>query len=105
MEISKNIFRGYDIRGVVPDEIDENVAREIGKGFATLMKRAGNSQIIVGRDARLSGTSLFNALSEGIISTGMDVVDIGHCMTPMTYYNKKGKRKSLPFCYFIFTHK
>ena len=89
MEISKNIFRGYDIRGIVPDEIDENVAREIGKGFATLMKRAGNSQIIVGRDARLSGDSLFNALCEGIISTGMDVINIGHCMTPMTYFARE----------------
>ena len=89
MEISKNIFRGYDIRGIVPDEIDENVAREIGKGFATLMKRAGNSQIIVGRDARLSGDSLFNALAEGIISTGMDVINIGYCMTPMTYFARE----------------
>ena len=89
MDISKNIFRGYDIRGVVPDEIDENVAREIGKGFATLMKRAGNSSIIVGRDARLSGDSLFKALCEGINSTGLDVVNIGHCMTPMTYFARE----------------
>ena len=89
MEISKNIFRGYDIRGIVPDEIDENVAREIGKGFATLMKRAGNKSIIVGRDARLSGDSLFNALSEGIISTGLDVINIGYCMTPMTYFARE----------------
>ena len=89
MEISKNIFRGYDIRGVVPDEIDENVAREIGKGFATLMKRAGNTSIIVGRDARLSGDALFNALADGITSTGIDVIDIGHCMTPMTYFARE----------------
>ncbi|MBR3280991.1 MAG: phosphomannomutase/phosphoglucomutase [Clostridia bacterium] len=89
MEISKNIFRGYDIRGIVPDEIDENVAKEIGKGFATLMKREGNTKIIVGRDARLSGDSLFNALCEGITSTGMDVVNIGHCMTPMTYFARE----------------
>ncbi len=89
MEISKNIFRGYDIRGVVPDEIDENVAREIGKGFATLMKRAGNKEIIVGRDARLSGKSLRDALCEGINSTGMDVIDIGQCMTPMTYFARE----------------
>ncbi len=89
MEISKNIFRGYDIRGIVPDEIDENVAREIGKGFATLMKRAGNTSIIVGRDARLSGDTLFRALCEGINSTGLDVINIGHCMTPMTYFARE----------------
>ena len=89
MEISKNIFRGYDIRGTVPEEIDENVAREIGKGFATLMKRAGNKEIIVGRDARLSGKMLRDALCDGIISTGMDVIDIGECMTPMTYFARE----------------
>ena len=89
MEISKNIFRGYDIRGIYPEEIDENVAREIGRGFATLMKRAGNTSIIVGRDIRLSGESLFNSLSEGIVSTGMDVINIGCCMTPMTYFARE----------------
>ncbi len=89
MEISKNIFRGYDIRGIVPEEIDEEVAKTIGKGFATLMKREGNNSIIVGRDARLSGDSLFNALCEGITSIGMDVKDIGHCMTPMTYFARE----------------
>ena len=83
MEISKNIFRGYDLRGTVPEEIDENVAREIGKGFATLMKRAGNKEIIVGRDARLSGKSLRDALCEGIVSTGMNVIDI--VCTPYRY--------------------
>ena len=89
MEISKNIFRGYDLRGVVPEEINEDVAREIGKGFATLMKRQGNTKIIVGRDARLSADSLFNALCDGITSTGMDVVNIGYCMTPMTYFARE----------------
>lgn len=89
MEISKNIFRGYDIRGIVPEEINEEVARQIGKGFATLMKREGNSQIIVGRDARLSGEELFKALCEGINSTGLDVVNIGNCMTPMTYFARE----------------
>ena len=89
MEISKNIFRGYDIRGIVPEEINEDVAREIGKGFATLRKREGNTQIIVGRDARLSADKLFDALCEGINSTGMDVVDIGYCMTPMTYFARE----------------
>ena len=53
-------------------------------GFATLMKREGNTSIIVGRDARLSGKELFDALCDGINSTGLDVIDIGLCMTPMT---------------------
>lgn len=48
MEINKNIFRTYDIRGVVPTEIDENVATLIGRGFATLMSKEGEKTIIVG---------------------------------------------------------
>lgn len=89
MNISKNIFRGYDIRGIYPSEIDEDVARTIGKGFASLMKRQGNEDIIVGRDVRLSSDTLYKALVEGIISTGMNVVNIGKCMTPMTYFARE----------------
>ena len=86
MEIAKNIFRVYDIRGIYPTEIDENVAREIGKGFATLMKREGQTQIIVGHDNRKSHAGLKDAMIEGITSTGMDVVYIGFCVTPMSYF-------------------
>ena len=89
MNISKNIFRGYDIRGVYPTEINEEVARIIGKGFATLMKQQGNENIIVGRDVRLSSESLYKALIDGIISTGMNVISIGKCMTPMTYFARE----------------
>lgn len=89
MNIAKNIFRGYDIRGVYPTEIDEKVAETIGKGFATLMKKEGNNDIIVGRDVRLSSDSLYKSLVKGIISTGMNVVNIGKCMTPMTYFARE----------------
>ena len=89
MEINKNIFRTYDIRGVVPTEIDENVATLIGRGFATLMSKEGEKTIIVGHDVRLTSESLTNALIEGIISTGMNVIDIGICVTPMTYFARE----------------
>lgn len=89
MNIAKNIFRGYDIRGVYSTEIDEKVAETIGKGFATLMKKEGNNDIIVGRDVRLSSDSLYKSLVKGIISTGMNVVNIGKCMTPMTYFARE----------------
>jgi len=89
MNIPKNIFRGYDIRGIYPSEIDENVAKIIGQGFATLMKQQGNTDVIVGRDVRLSSDTLFDALVEGITSTGMNVVSIGKCMTPMTYFARE----------------
>ena len=89
MELNKNIFRTYDIRGVVPTEIDENVAMLIGKGFASLMSSAGEKTIIVGHDVRLTSESLTSALIEGIISTGMNVINIGTCVTPMTYFARE----------------
>lgn len=89
MEINKKIFRTYDIRGVVPDDLDVNAANLIGKGFATLMKNEGEKTIIVGHDVRLTSEELSDALIEGIISTGMNVIDIGFCVTPMTYFARE----------------
>lgn len=89
MIIARNVFRGYDIRGIYPTEINAEAAEKIGKGFATLMKRAGQTKIIVGHDIRLSGEDLFSALAEGIISTGVDVVNIGLCATPTTYFARE----------------
>lgn len=89
MKISKNIFRGYDIRGVYPTDINAEVAEKIGKGFATLMKREGQTKIIVGHDIRLSGEDLFQALADGITSIGVDVVNIGLCATPTSYFARE----------------
>ncbi len=87
--INKNIFRGYDIRGIYPTDLNEEAAELIGKGFASLMKQKGETHIIVGRDVRLSSDTLFNALTKGIIQTGVNVVNIGVCMTPMTYFARE----------------
>lgn len=87
--INKNIFRSYDIRGIYPTELNEESAKLIGKGFASMMKQKGQTHIIVGRDVRLSSNSLYEALKEGIISTGMNVINIGICMTPMTYFARE----------------
>ena len=89
MEINKRIFRTYDIRGVVPDDLNADVASLVGKGFATLMKNAGESTIIVGHDNRLSSEELSKALIDGIISTGVNVINIGLCVTPMTYFARE----------------
>ena len=87
--ISKNIFRSYDIRGVYPESLNEEGAELIGKGFASMMKKEGQTDIIVGRDVRLSSDALYKALTKGIVSTGMNVVNIGICMTPMTYFARE----------------
>jgi len=89
MIISRNVFRGYDIRGIYPTEINAEAAEKIGKGFATLMKREGQTKIIVGHDIRLSGEDLFSALAEGITSIGLDVVNIGLCATPTSYFARE----------------
>lgn len=89
MEIKKNIFRTYDIRGVVPTEIDETVANLVGKAFATLMQKEGEKVIIVGHDNRTTSDKLSFALIDGIVSTGMNVISIGTCVTPMTYFARE----------------
>ena len=77
------IFKAYDIRGVYPDELNEDMARKVGNAFA---QHLDTKAIVVGRDMRISGPSLFNALSEGIRDFGTDVVDIGLSTTPMSYF-------------------
>ncbi len=86
MEINKNIFRGYDIRGVYPSDINSEVANTIGKSFGTYVKRLGKTVCIVGRDNRYSSEELEKSLIDGILSTGIDVIDLGLVTTPMYYY-------------------
>ena len=85
MEIAKHIFRGYDIRGIYGKDLDENVAYRIGQGFGSYISELGKNKAIVGRDNRESSVSLEKALIEGILSTGVDVVNIGLVTTPMYY--------------------
>ena len=89
MQVPKNIFRGYDIRGIYPTEVNAEVAELVGKGFATLMKQNGQTQIILGHDNRKSYDVLEKAMIEGITSTGLNVIRIGHCVTPMTYFARE----------------
>ena len=84
--ICKNIFRGYDIRGVVPTEIDEDTAYTIGLGFGSYIKSIGKTECIVGYDNRLSSPMLYEALTKGILETGIDIISLGLCTTPMYYY-------------------
>ena len=85
-DINKNIFRGYDIRGVYPSEIDEDTAYTIGLGFGSRIREMGKSSCVVGHDNRLSSDALYGALIEGILSTGIHVISLGLCTTPMYYY-------------------
>ena len=84
--INKNIFRGYDIRGIYPTEIDEDTAYTIGLGFGSYIREAGKTTCVVGHDNRLSSPALYDALIQGILSTGVDIISLGLCTTPMYYY-------------------
>jgi phosphomannomutase/phosphoglucomutase len=87
MQINPQIFREYDIRGVVNKDLTPDIVRKIGQGFGTLMTRSGRRDLVVGRDGRLSSKDFADALIEGLISTGCNVVDIGRCPTPVYYFS------------------
>jgi phosphomannomutase len=77
------VFKAYDVRGVVPDELDADLARLIGAAFATW---SGAPEILVGRDCRVSSPELAAALTEGATSLGVDVVDLGLASTDLLYF-------------------
>ena len=85
-DLKKNIFRGYDIRGIYPTELDENTAFTVGLGFGSHIQKLGFNKCVVGHDNRLSSNSLYIALVEGIKKTGVDIIALGLCTTPMYYY-------------------
>ena len=85
-DIDKNLFRAYDIRGIYPDTINEDVAYTIGLAYGTCIQKRGQIRCVVGYDNRLSSESLNEALIRGIRSTGADVISLGLVTTPMCYY-------------------
>lgn len=86
MHASPSIFKAYDIRGVVPSTLTEDVAEALGRAFGTTALQQGEQVVAVGRDGRLSGPLLSAALIRGLRSTGVDVIDIGAVTTPMLYF-------------------
>ena len=80
------IFRLYDIRGVVGQTLMPEYAFEIGRAIGSESIARDQRSVIIGRDGRLSGPELAEALSRGILSTGCDVIDIGRVPTPMLYF-------------------
>jgi phosphomannomutase/phosphoglucomutase len=85
-EIDSSIFRAYDIRGVVGESLTTKSVYAIGQAIGSVALEAGEKRIAVGRDGRLSGPTLLQALSDGILSTGCDVISLGLVPTPLLYY-------------------
>lgn len=83
MQVNPAIFKAYDIRGIYPTELNEEIAYLIGRAFVTFL---GADTVIVGRDMRTSGPVLFDAVTRGIMDQGADVVDIGMVSTDQYYF-------------------
>lgn len=80
------IFKAYDIRGVYPDQLDDQAAYRIGAAFARSGLVPLGGKVAVGRDMRLSSDALFAALTQGLTDAGVNVIDIGRVTTPMLYF-------------------
>jgi phosphomannomutase/phosphoglucomutase len=87
VNVSQDIFREYDIRGIAGKDLTTSVARLVGQAFAAFLSERGVSgTIAVGRDNRPSGEGLHTALLDGLLTSGLDVVDIGIVPTPVAYW-------------------
>jgi phosphomannomutase/phosphoglucomutase len=85
-KVAPEIFKAYDIRGIVGVSLTEQTVNLIGKALGTEARRGGGRAVSIGRDGRLSGPAFAQALADGILSTGIDVIDLGLVATPLTYF-------------------
>jgi phosphomannomutase/phosphoglucomutase len=86
MRLNPFIFRAYDVRGKIDEDITPEVFGEVGRAFGTLVRRRGGRTVALGMDNRLSSPALKEAFGKGLLSTGLDVVDIGVNHTPLLYF-------------------
>lgn len=86
MKIAPEIFRAYDIRGIVETALTPDAVRAIGRAFGSEALEAGCPRVVIGRDGRLSSPVLAEALADGLRAAGCEVIDIGLVPTPVLYY-------------------
>ncbi len=84
VKVNDNIFRSYDIRGIYPKDIDEDLAERIGKAFGVFI--GAGKTVLVGRDVRVSSPRLAENLINGVLSEGLDIVYAGLIPTPLLYF-------------------
>ena len=81
------LFREYDLRGIVGQELTDVIAEQVGRAYCTYVKDRGVKTISVGRDGRLSSPGLHKALLRGLLAGGLNVIDIGICPSPLVYFS------------------
>lgn len=86
MKMPAEIFRAYDVRGIVEEGLSADIVRQIGRAIGAQAYERGQQTIVVGRDGRNSGPELQEALIEGLRATGRDVIDVGRVPTPVLYF-------------------
>ena len=84
--VNPQTFRQYDIRGIVDKDLNVDVLLTIGKAFGTFVRRKGKKTVVIAGDARLTTPDYKKAFTEGLLSTGCDVTDVGICASPVLYF-------------------
>jgi phosphomannomutase len=98
------IFKAYDVRGRVPEQLDEDIARRVGAAFVEVLRSHGDdvSRVVIGHDMRPSSVPLSTAFAEGVTSRGVDVIEIGLASTDMLYF--ASGRLGVPGAMFTASH-
>ncbi len=86
MKIKPEIFRQYDIRGLVDKDLTQETVELLGKGIGTYFRWNKKKEVALGRDCRLSSPLYSQALAKGLLSTGCEIVDLGIIPTPLLYF-------------------
>ncbi|MBV8451652.1 MAG: phosphomannomutase, partial [Deltaproteobacteria bacterium] len=85
--MNPQVFREYDIRGIVQNDFDDEFVINLGRAYATILIEAGKYNITLGRDCRLSSDKLRELLIEGLLPAGINVTDVGVVPTPLLYFS------------------
>ena len=85
--INPYIFREYDVRGIVEKDFPDHIVKKLGQAFGTFVRRSGGKEIAISGDVRLSTPLLINAFKNGVLATGVDIINLGILPTPVNYFS------------------